>query len=141
MGVAYRIEQDPGVAYVVWDGTVTADQWMAHVRQLLLDPGWPPAGRLHLSDLRTATIDASIDDGVLKKAVELFGRHPNIANLRVAIVAGAEFRRAGVFERLSMRYPMFVFSFNTLRPACEWLGIDPDHAERMLRPLRDQARR
>ena len=141
MGIVYRLEPDPGVAYVVWDGTVTADQWMAHVRQLLADPGWPPAGRRHLSDLRTATLDASIDDAVQKRAVELFGQHPNIANLRVAIVAGGEFHRAGVFERLSLRYPMFVFSFNTLRPACEWLGVDADHAERILRRLREQSRR
>ena len=141
MSIVYLIDPDPGVTYVVWDGTITADQWMTHVRRLLSDPDWPPAARLHLSDLRTATIDASIDDGVLKKAVELFGQHPNIANLRVAIVAGGELHRAGIFERLSMRYPMFVFSFNTLRPACEWLGIDADQAERILRPLRNQSRR
>ena len=141
MSIVYRIEPDPGITYVVWDGSITAEEWLVHVQLLLSDPDWPPAGRLHLSDLRTATIDASIDEAVLRKGVELFGHHPNIANLRVAIVAGGEYRRAGVFERLSLRYPIFVFSFNTLRPACEWLGIDADHAERILRPLREQLRR
>ena len=140
MSIVYRIEADPGITYVVWDGTVTADEWLAHVQRLLSDPNFPPAGHLHLTDLRTAIVDASIDEAVLKRAADLFGQHPNIANLRAAIVAGGEFLKAGVFERLSLRYPMYVFAFNTLRPACEWLGIDADQAERVLRPLRDQSR-
>ena len=79
-------------------------------------------------------MDASIDEAVLKRVAGLFGQHPNISSLRAAIVAGGEFVKAGVFERLSLQYPIFVFSFNTLRPACEWLGIDADQAERVLRP-------
>jgi hypothetical protein len=141
MSIVYRIEADPGITYVVWDGTVTADEWLAHVQRLLADPEFPPAGHLHLTDLRTATVDASIDEAVLKTAADLFGQHPNISNLRAAIVAGGEFLKAGIFEQMFLRYPIFVFSFNTLRPACEWLGIDSDHAERILRPLRDQSRR
>ena len=140
MSIVYRIEPDPGITYVVWDGIVTADEWLAHLQRMFSDPAWPPAGRLHLTDLRTATVDASIDEAVLEKVAEMFGQHPAVSNLRAAIVAGGEFLKAGVFERLSLRYPIFVFSFNTLRPACEWLGINADQAERVLRPLRDQSR-
>src|SRR6188474_3654637 len=122
MSIVYRINQERGVAFVVWDGLVTADEWLAHVRRLLADADWPPDRRLHLSDLRTATPDASIDEVVLKQAADLFG--PQVANLRAAIVAGDAFEKAGIFERLITRYRPFVFVFNTLNPACGWLGVD-----------------
>ena len=138
MSIAYRINQERGVAFVVWDGLVTADEWLAHVRRLLADADWPPDGRLHLSDLRTATPDASIDEVVLKQAADLFG--PQVANLRAAIVAGDAFEKAGIFERLITRYRPFVFVFNTLNPACGWLGIDVADAQRTLESLRAQAR-
>ena len=140
MSIVYQIEKEPGITYVVWDGVVTADQFLAHVQRLLADPDWPPAGRLHLTDLRTASIDASVDEAVLKKVADLYGQYPETANLRAAIVAGAAFLRAGEFEKMTWRYPMFVFVFNTLNPACDWLGIDPDQAEGILRPLRGRSR-
>jgi len=138
MSIVYRINQERGVAFVVWDGLVTADEWLAHVRRLLADADWPPDRRRHLSDLRTATPDASIDEVVLKQAADLFG--PQVANLRAAIVAGDAFEKAGIFERLITRYRPFVFVFNTLNPACGWLGIDVADAQRTLESLRAQAR-
>jgi hypothetical protein len=138
MSIVYRINQERGVAFVVWDGLVTADEWLAHVRRLLADADWPPDRRLHLSDLRTATPDASIDEVVLKQAADLFG--PQVANLRAAIVAGDAFEKAGIFERLITRYRPFVFVFNTLNPACGWLGVDVADAQRILESLRAKAR-
>lgn len=140
MSIVYRINQERGVAFVVWDGLVTADEWLAHVRRLLADADWPPDRRLHLSDLRTATPDASIDEMVLKQAADLFGTHPQVGHLRAAIVAGDAFEKAGIFERLITRYRPFVFVFNTLHPACGWLGIDVADAQRTLESLRARAR-
>ena len=42
MGIVYRIDQDCGVAVVLWDGRVTADEFLAHTRRLLADTEWPP---------------------------------------------------------------------------------------------------
>ena len=140
MSIVYRVDQEQGVAFVVWDGVVTAGEWLAHVRRLLADAASPPDGRRHLSDLRTATPDASIDEAVLKQAADLFGTHPRVANLRVAVVAGDAFEKAGIFERLITKYQPFVFVFNTLNPACGWPGIDVADAQRTLESLRTQAR-
>ena len=140
MSIVYRIDQEGGIAFVVWDGVVTADEWLAHARKLLADAAWPPDGRMHLSDLRTATPDVSIDEGVLKRVADLFGTHPKIANLRVAIVAGGAFVKAGIFERFITRHRPFVFVFNTLNPACGWLGIDVADAQHTLASLRARAR-
>jgi hypothetical protein len=140
MSIVYHIDKERGLACVVWDGTVTAAEFLGHVQRLISDPEWPPAGKLHLVDLRTASVDDSIDDAVLEQAAELYGQQPKVADVRAAIVAGGEFLKAGAFERWTLRYPMFVFVFNTLQPACEWLGIDPDEAERLLQRLRESTK-
>ena len=139
MSIVYRVDQRLGASLVLWHGTVTADQFLAHVRRLTADPDWPPDGKRHLSDLRTAVFDASIDNDVLKTAADLYGRHPEIQHLRAAIVATDSFVQAGVFERFITPYGPCVFVFITLNPACAWLGIDAAEAERILRTLRRQA--
>ena len=136
MGIVYRVDQSLGTALVLWDGTINAQEFLSHVRNLTADQNWPPHTKRHLSDLRTAIVDDSIDDEVLKAAAELFGRHPKIATLRAAIVAAESYVKAGVFERLITPYRPFVFVFNTLRPACMWLGIDAAQTEGSLRSLR-----
>ena len=77
-------------------------------------------------------MDASIDESVLKQAADLYGAHPKIARVRAAIAAGDAFAKAGVFERLIAPYRPFVFVFNSLNPACGWLGIDAREPERTL---------
>ena len=139
MSIVYRVDQRLATSFVLWHGTVTADEFLAHVRRLTADPDWPPDGKRHLSDLRTAIVDASIDDDVLRTAADLFGRHPKIQNLRSAIVATNSFVKARVFERFVTPYGPFVFVFITLNPACAWLGIDAAEAERILRTLRPHA--
>ena len=140
MSIVYRHDQARGTTYVLWDGIVTANEFLTHVRKLVADPRWPLEARRHLSDLRTASVEASIDEAVLKQAADLFGVHPKIGVVRAAIVAGDAFVKAGQFERLIARYRPFVFVFNSLNPACRWLGIDREEVEDTLQTLRTGAR-
>ena len=147
MSIVYRIDQERGLAVVLWDGRVTADEFLAHARRLLADAEWPPPEGRHLTDLRSAIVDASIDDAVLKEAADLFGTHPKIAGLRVAIVAVDAFVQAavdafvetGVFERLIPRHRPLMFVFDSLNPACEWLGVDANDVGRSLQSLKTQS--
>jgi hypothetical protein len=140
MSIVYRIDKEQGSTFVLWHGVVTAEVFLAHARQLRSDADWPPDRHLHLSDLRTASLDVSIDEGTLAAVADLYGGHPKIATLRAAIVAGEAFKKAVVFEHLISRYRLSVIVFNTLVGACTWLGINVDHAEQTLRQLRVQAR-
>jgi hypothetical protein len=108
------------------------------VERLLVDADWPPDK--HLSDLQTTIVDASIDEAILEKASDLFGKHPKISNLKVAIVADKAFKEAVVFERLILRYMPSVIVFNNLETACTWLGIEVDRAAPALRSLRSLSR-
>jgi hypothetical protein len=140
MSIVYRNDQELGVTFALWDGTVTADEFLAHAHRLSSDAGWPTHKGLHLSDLRTAVVDASIDEDILGKAAALYGSHPRIAIVRLAIVAGEAFEKAALFDRLFLRYQPSAIVFNSLDIACAWLGIEVDRAERTLQQLLEQSR-
>jgi hypothetical protein len=137
MSIVYRIDKEMGATLVLWEGIVTADDFLAHVRRLSSDADWPPPRRLHLSMLQMAALDASMDHATVERGADLYGQHRNkISNMKVAIVAGDAFRSAVVFERAIARYGASVIVFNSLDIASRWLGIGADNVERALQLLR-----
>jgi hypothetical protein len=54
------------------------------------------------------------------------------SGMPLSIVAGDVYERAGRFERMIKRYRTFTFVFNSLNPACEWLGGNAKYVERIL---------
>jgi hypothetical protein len=141
MGIAYRIDEKLGATLVAWADVVTGEQFLAHVGRLSSDPRWPPAARLHLTDLRMASLDSSLDDATIEKAAELYGRHrQKIENMKVAIVAGKAFERAAVFERVLERHGATVIVFNFLDTARKWLNLDGSEVERAMHELNERAR-
>ena len=81
MSIVYRIDRAQGITIVLWDGAVTADEYLAHVRRLLSDADWPLHRHRQLGDLRTASVDA-IDEATLETAAALFGKHPEITHFK-----------------------------------------------------------
>src|SRR5262245_39803671 len=141
MSIVYRIDQEKGYTIVLWEGVVTADEFLTHVRRLSSDAAWPPPGRLHLSDLHTASLDASMDAAILQAAADLYGQHPaKIARLKVAIVADSAFWHAVEFERIIAQYGAVAIVFNALPTACTWLDLDASDVECLLQHMRTQAR-
>ncbi len=140
MPIAYRIDQEAGVSLVVWDGMITAEEFLAHARRICADPDWPTGRRRHLTDLRSGTLDASITLPVLQQAADIYGAHPSIASLKVALVSAPNYREAVQFERLFLRYQTRVVVFTTLDEGCTWLGLDLRRTEQALAALREEAR-
>ena len=139
MGIAYRIDKQLGATLVMWANVVTADAFLAHVQRLCADPEWPPPGRLHLCDLRSVSLDASLDDTVVAQAAALYaGQRQKIENMKVAIVAAEAFERAVVFERVLERAGAHVIVFNFLDTARKWLNLAADDVEPALVQLRKQ---
>jgi len=141
MGIVYRIDKEKGCTLVRWNGVVSADAFLAHVKRLSSDPDWPPPRRLHLTDLHGTTLDASMEEAVIEKAAQLYGEHQDkVVGMKVAIVAGKAFNKAVIFERVISRYGATAIVFNFLDSACTWLGIDNDEMKRSLQQLRAKAR-
>ena len=109
-----------------------------------LIPNGPPREGRHLADLRSAILDRLAVSYAVEDAVDLFGTHPKVEGLRVAIVAGDAlvqaavdaFIETGVFERLIPEHRPLILVFDRLNPACEWLGVDASHVGRSLESLK-----
>jgi len=141
MGIAYEFDKTSGVTFTLWDGTVTAADWLDHIRRMTADPGWP-AGSLWLGDVSSVSDVSSIEERDIERAAEQFCEfREKIRQGRVAIVAHEVFRKARIFERyLSLCGPN-VIVFNDLATACSWLGIGPDDAIAVTQRLRAGLRR
>ena len=135
MGIAYTIDEARGVSFALWDGLITAADWLAHVRRLTSEPQWPPSRALHLADIRTAGLDGSINEAAFREAAALYGRHKRFDGLKAAIVAGDAYPAARLFEDVIGQHGAVVIAFNSLNPACDWLGIDTAHASETLATL------
>jgi hypothetical protein len=136
MTIAYRIDKESGATIVLWSGVVTEDEFLSHVRRLSSNPDWPPPRRLHLADLQTALLDASMDKATLEAAAALYGQHhTKLKDMKAAVVAGEPFWKAVDFELLISQYGASVIVFNSLSTACTWLGIHADQVDKTLRQL------
>jgi hypothetical protein len=141
MSIAYEINKDMGATCVVWDRTVNAEQFLAQANRLSSDANWPPLERRHITDLRSAFLDASMNDATLEQVADIYGCQPGrLANMKIAIVAHHGFERASAFERMLMRYGPRVVVFNQVNTACTWLGMPFERVETRLHQLRAAAR-
>ncbi len=140
MTIVYRIDEDQGISFAKWHGVITADEFLAHAQQLLSEPAWPPR-KGNLTDLRFGRLDGSLDEAAIQKMARMYGNHPRIANLKLAIVASESFDKASIFEHTLLQYRPSVIVFNSLDTACAWLGIDTCLAENALAKLKAEPAR
>lgn len=137
MSIAYRIDKERGITFVLSNGLITADALLAHAREITADPDWPPSKRLHLSDLRGATVDVSINTVALAQMAHIFMAHPGkMTRLKVALVADKAFGESVFVRHLLSQVGTSVIVFNDLATACTWLGIEVEQAQRSFEPLR-----
>jgi hypothetical protein len=141
MGIASEYVEAEDLLVVVWDGTVSGDEWDAFARgRLAADPEWPRGTRrlidvtgLDPSSLTTADAEANAD---------LYqDRTANLVGTRTAIVASRAWEVATAFERRIDRLGSTTIVFNYLAEACGWLGLDPEPARRVVTRLRRELRR
>jgi hypothetical protein len=138
MSIVFRIAKDEGIALDLWDGIVTADEYLASAQRLLDDVDWPPHRHLHLGDLQTASPDPSLNESALSRVAEIYGQHLDvIANTKSAIVANQAFSQSFFFQQL-MASSVSMAVFNDLSTACLWLGIEAEWADRVLSEMRAQ---
>ncbi len=133
MTIAERVERDLGLTVTLWDGAVTYDDTVQHLVRLAEHRHFPP-GRLHLTDIRTATTVTLPDAELLEILFEDTGlRHQDLT--KVVIVPPSSLRRGGVKdEAVKLGFDAAVFA-DVGRGAAH-LGIDPDIVHVILRDLR-----
>jgi len=126
MSNGYRILKS-GLVIEVWVGRITKEEFFEHERKQWQDPNLPSAPRF-LVDFTRATVEPSIGEKDIQEFIGLYQQYRNkAAGTRSAIIAGKEFDKASLYGRLAEREKVNVIVFNTITPACIWLGVkEPD---------------
>jgi hypothetical protein len=140
MGIAYSCDKARGISYEVWEGVVTGDEWVQHVRRQVADRDWP-AGDKSLTDLQLVSERSSIGKAEIKQASAVYRtKGDKLAAGRSAVVVGKSFQKSPLFELFASRHGLRVIVFNDIGTACKWLGIDSKEAEQMVKLLRARMR-
>ena len=135
MSIKYYTDRKANLGCVLWEGTVTAEEWLAHMRTMTAEPDWPVMTRV-LCDLRSVADVSSIGDAEITQAVALYSLAPgNLASKRAAVAASEAFRKASAFQTAIARFGLSVIVFNTLDTACIYLGVDAAFANEVLAGL------
>ena len=75
MGIAYRVDHEKRIIFVVWDGVVTAEDWFGNIERLIAEPAWPSIPSM-LVDLHTVADTSSIEEAEIEHAIALFKTDP-----------------------------------------------------------------
>ena len=138
MSILQYFDQEKGVAFTVWSGTVTPEHWFPKAKIFTEHPAWPRTTRV-VADLLSVQDASSIGIPDLEHAVEIFSAEPSLlAGKRMAIVAQREFDKARHFGQLMGRFGMSVLVFNNLDTACLFLGLDAAYVYRALASIHKQ---
>ena len=139
MGISYRLDKTLGLMTFVWDGTVTAADWKAHLTEIFADPDWP-AGTRNLTDLRSADV-STITPADRAEIVTMYAPYADkVRGMKSAAVAGDNFDVSREFENQNEPAGLSLIVFNDLLNACTWLGIDKAAAQTTVTELRQELR-
>ncbi|HEY6318327.1 MAG TPA: hypothetical protein VI462_10640 [Acidimicrobiia bacterium] len=99
MGIAYRLDPRLGCTFVVWDRTVTAEVWRAHLDRMFSDPAFP-AGRRCLADLSTAGEAPSITGEIIEEMGKRFNVEFEVRTLmRLAMIPNGQLGKGATTHR------------------------------------------
>ena len=136
MAIDYVCKTDRRLVVVVWDQRVTLDQWRAHLERMFADPGYARADA-QLTDMRFSSLDASITEMEIHRTVDTYiAERGLMARKRLAIVAGPDWDKAKLVERLIEPLNVRPIVFTNLITACTWLSLDVVEIGNALKEMR-----
>jgi hypothetical protein len=139
MGIAHRYLDSVGLLVTVWDGQVSAAEWLALAQRHVSEPGFA-AGARRLTDATTADISA-ITPADVEAVSAVYQTHDfQMQDVRLAIVARAGFEIAQRAERDYSELGARTIVFVDLPAACDWLGVDTEIVAPAIASLRQQLR-
>ena len=138
MAIIQYLDEDKKLFFVVWHGTVEADEWFHYAAKLTSHPAWSTTPRL-LADLRFVRDTSTIGDEEIARAGYIFAKERNgLAGKQLAVVARDQFGKARRFGDLIARFGVALVVFNNLDTACVFLGVEEGYAASRLHEMRKQ---
>lgn len=140
MGIASLYVDDEDVFVVVWDGTVSGEEWARVVdEQLNDDPAWP-RGRRRLIDVTTFDPSELTADDIAAVIASARERIHTVAGRRQGVVAAHAWDLAREFAERSTALGATTIVFDRLDDACAWLHVDPAVVRPVVAQLRSELR-
>ena len=140
MGILHLFDKQKNIIYIVWDGKVTAEDWLNQAQKLLAEPDFPSISRL-IVDAQTASDTTSIGEKEIEAVAALFGTYQEtLIKKRMAILANDLFGKASKFGNLVSRFGVSTVVFNRLDTACIFLALDSADTGQVLEQIRFQLR-
>ena len=123
MSITYTIDKNNRFIHRVVSGTVTSDEILAHITEILQHPDYQP-GMKSLTELRAIQQSASPED-IRQIANFILGRSKDVQGGRAALVVTKDvnFGMARMMELLTESSPLSIGVFRELTEAYEWLDI------------------
>ncbi len=139
MAIIQKFDLQKGLIFVVWQGTVTAQEWFRYAHKLTSDSTWTTASRV-LADLLSVQSTSSIQNQEIDQAVEIFSANrAGLVGKKLAVLARDEFGKARRFGEYLSHFGTSSVVFNNLDTACLFLGMDILYAYRMLDSMHGQS--
>jgi hypothetical protein len=141
MGIAYHCDTTTGLSLEVWDGVITLDVALQHLKQLANDPQWSASRRI-ITDLTGIAAESRpapdevtlLGDAFLQQLAYLVG------NAKWSVIADPTFAEAVVFGEHVRHEVRRMTAFTNLITACVWLGVHVAEVQPVLDDLRRQIR-
>jgi len=135
MPIDYVSDKGLGLSVTVIEGTITPDEWRAHVRRQLADPDWP-AGPASLTDARGANAVPNAQPAIEEMAAMYAAKATQTRNTRFAAVATSAFENARDFEETVEPGGTRSLTVTSLDVACAWLCVDRDTVDALIQRVR-----
>ena len=138
MPIIQRFDEQKKIVFVIWDGGVTAEEWLRTAPQLVTHPAWHTVPRL-LADLRSVVETSTIHTKQIDEAIEIFVADPTaLTGKKFAVIASDAFGKARYFGNSLSHFGVSTVVFNNMDTACLFLGIDVTYAYQAIEQMRAQ---
>ena len=138
MSIIQHFDPQKKMFFVVWLGTVEADEWFQYAAKLTSHPAWSTTPRI-LADLQFVRDTSTIGNEEIARAVQIFSNDRKaLATKQIAVVARDQFGKARHFGDLVARFGVALVVFNNLDTACLFLGLDVSYASQRIHELRSK---
>jgi hypothetical protein len=136
MSMVYSLDASKSMAFAIWDGVISAEEWSQSITAFLAEPELQTVGSV-IVDAQHLTDDSSITDADIDEYNGVFARVLQATNrMKFALVTGYVFGKRGKVEHALMCMGVVVVIFNLLETACIYLDIPLQETQRTLDELR-----
>ncbi|MBN2502695.1 MAG: hypothetical protein JXB38_18090 [Anaerolineales bacterium] len=138
MPIHYLIDNDHRCVIKLWIGEITLEDWLIAERQVMEAPNLPRNFKMLIDARKVSAFKIGPEN--VDEIVDFYETYQDKVNgVRVAMLAGAFFKEAKMYERNVQPLGMNVIVFANFDTACTWLNLDQGLVNEYLQQLQQES--